>query len=329
MVAKADAPQEAPDGGADAAEEAPEGGSDAAKDGAAPSPDARGTDAPARDVRGPDARGPDAPGAVVLVGVGHVFDLRDALRELVRDRRPAAVLVELDRRRYAALRQEQDAGGSGGPGDAPRGPGGLYGILSRFQRKAARALGTVPGEEMLAAVDAAAEFGAQPALIDMDAQVAFRRMWKAMGFREKLRFLWAALTGLFASEERISDEVEDIASGDYGDLMAAFAEEFPSAKRVLIDERNETMAERVRGAARRYPRTVVVVGDGHVEGMEELLADLDLEVVRLRQMVERAEALKAGGGAAGGGPVVAGDADASGRSVGFRVTYGSADDEEE
>lgn len=275
---------------------------------------------------GTDAPFDTPPPEVTLVGVGHVFDLRVPLRALIRDRRPDLVLVELDRRRYAAL--------TAGGGEANEGalveqrPGGVYGILARFQQKAARSLGTTPGEEMVVAVEAAREAGARAGLIDMDAQVAFARMWQEMGWREKLRFLWASLRALFASEERIEEEVEGL-SGDYTDLMEAFAAEFPSAKRVLLDERDELMAHRVReqaGSLGAGGRLIVVVGDGHVEGMADRLADLGPSVVRLRELLEEGSGP---GPASATTEATASDTASVGFSVRVRQDEPSASDGEE
>lgn len=212
---------------------------------------------------------------LVLVGVGHVFDIHDALHELIADRRPQAVLVELDRRRYAALTADEEAR-----------PGGLYGIIARFQERAAEEMGTQPGEEMLTAVEAARRVGAQVGLIDLDAQVVFRRMWKAMSIKEKLKFVWGAIASVFTSTDKLVEEVEEL-SGDYSDLMEAFAEQFPSAKEVLIDDRDRVMASRIRDQHEQFDRIVAVVGDGHIEGMADRLDDLEPEVVRLKELLER------------------------------------------
>lgn len=214
-------------------------------------------------------------GEVLLVGVGHVFDLHDALRDLIVDEHPDAVLVELDKRRYAALTRDEEA--------TPR---GLYGIIARFQERAAEEMGTQPGEEMLTAVEAGRRIGARVGLIDLDAQVVFTRMWKAMSIREKLRFLWAAIASVFTSTDKIVEEVEEL-SGDYSEMMEAFAEQFPSAKTVLIDERDEVMARRIREHSTEFGSIVAVVGDGHVEGMAGRLEDLDPQVVRLQELLER------------------------------------------
>jgi pheromone shutdown protein TraB len=74
---------------------------------------------------------------------------------------------------------------------------------------------------------------------------------------------------------------------DYAGTFDALAKEYPTVKRVLIDERNAHMAQRLGELhAQGRERIVAVVGDGHVDGMRDLLAarGLAVECVRLRDL---------------------------------------------
>ena len=100
---------------------------------------------------------------LTLVGVGHVFDLRRQVREVILARRPGVVGLELDRARFAALQQ---GGRRGGPP--------LYLLMSLFQKRVADMYGTNVGAEMLAAAQAAKDVGARVALLDRDSLEMFR-----------------------------------------------------------------------------------------------------------------------------------------------------------
>ncbi len=52
-------------------------------------------------------------------------------------------------------------------------------------------------------------------------------------------------------------------------------------KRVVVDERNAHMASRIREMQARYGDVVAVLGDGHVEGLRELLAGENVQALRL------------------------------------------------
>ena len=69
----------------------------------------------------------------------------------------------------------------------------------------------------------------------------------------------------------------------YQDDPAAAIEElkrqYPTVWRVVIDERDEKMAQAIRRGL--TGKGVAVVGDGHVDGMLRRLTDLDVSTYRL------------------------------------------------
>jgi len=209
---------------------------------------------------------------ITILGVGHVFDLGAAVRAVVEDVRPGAVAVELDAARYRAL-----AAGGG-----RRGPG-VYGLLGAAQRRIARQYGVRPGGEMLAAVEAARAVGARVALIDMDSAEVVRRMLSAMSAREKLRFFLSAIAALFVRRASVERQIAAYeANPDV--FLDAFGHEFPSVKRVLLEERNAHMARQLRELAASTDDIVAVVGEGHVGGLGAALADRPIRVVRLQEL---------------------------------------------
>ena len=66
--------------------------------------------------------------------------------------------------------------------------------------------------------------------------------------------------------------------------METFGAEFPSAKKVLIDDRNTHMAHAIRKLNDEFGDLVAVVGDGHVDGLKRLLEGKSLEVIRLKDL---------------------------------------------
>ena len=219
---------------------------------------------------------------ITLLGTGHVFNLRQRLQREVMARAPDVVCLELDPPRLQALLARQR-------GDERRGSAPLaYRLLAEFQDKLAEEQGIVPGDELLAAFEAARAAQVPVALIDVDAQVAFRRLWQTMGLWEKTRFLGSAALSAVMPRWYMDREVAQL-KGDYTALLEQLGREFPTVKRVLLDERNEHMAARLAALrAEGRERIVAVVGDGHVEGLQALLAAKQLghevEVVRLREL---------------------------------------------
>jgi pheromone shutdown protein TraB len=210
---------------------------------------------------------------ITLVGVGHVFDLRRQIREVIAARRPRVVGIELDRVRFVAL-QNRDT-----RGDAPV----VYRLLSFFQERLAEKYGGRVGEEMLAAADAAKDVGAELALIDRDSSQVFQEVWGNMSFEERVKLLVSAVAGLFITRRRVEKELARF-NEDNAAYMDEFAAQFPHVKRVLIDERDAYMARALREIHATRGSVVAVVGDGHVDGLRRQLGDLPLEVIRLKDL---------------------------------------------
>jgi len=212
---------------------------------------------------------------IILVGVGHVFDIADQVRRLIQEERPDVVGVELDPPRYQALL------------NPPRDRSGVplaYRLLAAFQRRLAKSYGGEVGAEMLAATEAAKEAGAEVLLIDADAAQVFRRLWREMPPRERLKLGLSAFTSLFLSQGRVEKELESFQAHEET-YIQEMSKQFPTVKRLLIDERNQVMARRINAAASRYPTVLAVVGDGHIEGIVRLLDRDDIRVVRLRELM--------------------------------------------
>ena len=212
---------------------------------------------------------------ITLVGVGHVFDLRRQIREVIAARRPRVVGIELDRVRFVAL-QNRDT-----RGDAPV----VYRLLSFFQERVADKYGGRVGEEMLAAADAAKDVGAELALIDRDSSQVFQEVWGNMSFEERVKLLVSAVAGLFITRRRVEKELARF-NEDNTAYLQEFAAQFPHVKRVLIDERDAHMALALREIHATRGSVVAVVGDGHVDGLRRQLGDLPLEVIRLKDLRE-------------------------------------------
>lgn len=210
---------------------------------------------------------------LLLVGVGHVFDLREPIRSLIHLRRPAVVGLELDPARYFALRH---------PGPR-RGLPFPYRLAAAMQRRIAHEYGTEVGSEMLAAADAAKEIGAQLALIDIDSRNLVRHLWLAMRWRERLTLLASVIIGLLGGRGLVEREM--VAYEQRGDAYLSVVEaRYPAIAKILLTDRNAHMAEQLRALEAAHGSAIAVVGDGHIPGLLQHLADLRPEVIRLSEL---------------------------------------------
>ncbi|UCH88826.1 MAG: TraB/GumN family protein [Thermoplasmata archaeon] len=210
---------------------------------------------------------------ITLLGVGHVFDIKHNVEDLIITRQPNLVCVELDKARYQALVSRT-------PNEnAPL----IYALLAKFQENIAGKYEVKVGEEMLAAVESAKKIGASLAFIDVEASQAFANIWRKMSLKERMKLLIGAIGGLFVRKKRIEKELKNFEKNSE-EYMKAFGQSFPTIKRELVDNRDKYMAGRIREYAKRFTRIVVVIGDGHIIGIKKALADLNPEVIRLKDL---------------------------------------------
>jgi pheromone shutdown protein TraB len=212
---------------------------------------------------------------ITLIGVGHVFDIAAQVKQVIRERRPGAVCIELDQERYETLRHPQERGGVPLP----------YKLLAFMQKRMAHQYGGQVGNEMLAAADAAAETNARLLLIDAEAGNLFNRLWQEMTFKERVLLMVSSVGGLLMSRKRIDNEIENFQDNE-ATYLEQMGQEFPTIKRVLIDERNQLMGSRILSAEAQFGIVVAVVGDGHIDGITALLNRPDVEVIRLKALRE-------------------------------------------
>lgn len=212
---------------------------------------------------------------ITLVGVGHVFDIAAQVKQVIRERNPGAVCIELDQERYEGLRHPQERGKVPLP----------YKLLAIMQKRMAHQYGGEVGNEMLAAADEAKEINASLLLIDAEASRLFNRLWLEMSFKERVMLMVSSAGGLLMSRKRIDNEMENFQDNE-ATYLEQMGEEFPTIKRVLIDERNQLMSGRIMAAELQFGSVVAVVGDGHIDGISGLINRPDIEVIRLKALKE-------------------------------------------
>ena len=218
---------------------------------------------------------------VFLVGTAHVSpqSVRDT-KQAIEALEPDTVCVELCEARYRNL-ENQDSWRKLDIFQVLReGKAALLlssFLMHSFQRRIAQRFGIEPGAEMKEAIAQARERGARLELIDRDIQISLKRTWASLGFWQRTKVMAQLAGSVFVGDDLEEEDIEKLRdSGNLTDLMSALAEALPAVKGALIDERDAYMAEKLRQSA--GPRTVAVVGAGHLPGIASVAgAEHDLE----------------------------------------------------
>jgi pheromone shutdown-related protein TraB len=210
---------------------------------------------------------------VVLVGTAHVSERsRELVRETIEEESPDIVGVELDKGRRETLMNEPQWKDTNvydiiRSGRAPMFLASL--LLTNFQKRMGEELGTKPGAEMLEAMEHAGDASVE--LLDRDINITFKRAWQRMTLKEKLKILYSVLFSFLEEGEAIDEEVlEKLQEEDaLNAMLEELAQEIPSVKEVLIDERDAYIAAKIQHALseRTGATMVAVVGAGHINGI--------------------------------------------------------------
>jgi pheromone shutdown protein TraB len=224
-----------------------------------------------------------AQGPVLLIGSAHVVDLAASLRRVLADRPLDAVALELDADRAAALLAPTPTT-SGRHAGAPI----FLRLWSHLQQRLGQEMGGgIAGGEMRAAAEIARERKLAILLIDDPIRETLRRMLASLSVRERVALLTGAIVGLFLPARVVERQLDR-----YNEAPEPFLEEvrhaYPSVARVLLDERNEHMADRIAAARQRgFGRLAAVVGDAHVVGLAQALGrrGVPVETLSLAQLV--------------------------------------------
>lgn len=213
---------------------------------------------------------------IFLIGTAHISrESVDLVRQVIAGERPDCVCVELDEKRYEAL--------------AKRKTWELLDlreiirkkqlstllinmVLASYQKRLGDQMGVKPGTELLEAVQEAEKYGIPVALCDRDVRVTLRRAWQSTSFWRKNYLLASIITSMFEETEITEDKLRELKESDVlSELLTELGQAMPELKRVLIDERDTYLAEKIKAATGK--RIVAVVGAGHVAGIKKALGE--------------------------------------------------------
>ena len=223
----------------------------------------------------------------IIVGTAHISrQSAELVREVIENEKPDAVCIELDEKRFKALseknrwenldlksliRQKQLSTLI------------INLVLSSYQKKLGEKLGVTPGTELLEAANAANENNIPIELCDREVRITLKRAWHSMSFWQKLKFLFGGLAGIFEKQELTEEKLAELRSKDVlSEMMDELGKAMPVLKKVIIDERDQYIAQKMKES--KGEKIVSVVGAGHVNGIIKSLESddkIDLKTIEV------------------------------------------------
>ncbi len=226
---------------------------------------------------------------IILLGTAHVSkESADLAARVIEEERPDTVCIELCESRYNSITQKKQWQETDLIKIIREKKSFLLlsnFVLSSFQKKLGKKLGVKPGEEILRAIDTAESVGARIYLVDRDIRITLSRTWRLMGLWTKLKLV-PTLIGSIGEIESIEEEdIEKLKQKDVLEaLLAEMSEELPKLQRILVDERDQYLTEKIKNAPGR--KIVAVVGAGHVPGIIKYWNE-EIDINQLDEMPNR------------------------------------------
>ena len=211
---------------------------------------------------------------IVLVGTAHISQVsKDLVRETIESENPDTVCVELDEGRLNSIK-DPDRWKRTDLKQVIKNKqlGTLVAnlVLGSYQKRMGAQTGVKPGSELKEAVDVAESRGSKLVLADRDIKITLRRTWACTPWYRKLNLLGGLFASIFDKTEVSEEELAKIKEQDaLSSMMQDFGKNFPEVKQVLIDERDQFLAMKIKDAPGK--KVVAVVGAGHMRGIAQII----------------------------------------------------------
>ncbi|MDN5848693.1 MAG: TraB/GumN family protein [Nitrococcus sp.] len=161
--------------------------------------------------------------------------------------------------------------------------------LAAFQQRLADQFGTRPGAEMEAAINGAEAANLPVWLVDRDIGVTLNRIYRRVPWWQRFVLLSGLIASSLSREKITEAEIERLKEGDLLEsTFAEFAARSSLLYETLITERDQYIAARLLEKAKELQPTnvLVVIGAGHLAGVEATLSKPMANPVATRRMLE-------------------------------------------
>ena len=210
----------------------------------------------------------------ILIGTAHISQAsKELVRETIEAETPDTVCVELDEGRLNSIKdpdrwKKMDLKQVIKKKQLATLIANL--VLGSYQKRMGAQTGVKPGSELKEAVNVAEEKGAELVLADRDIKITLKRTWACTPWYRKLNLLAGLFASIFDKTEVSEEELAKIKEQDaLSSMMQDFGKSFPEVKQVLIDERDQFLASKIKNAPGK--KIIAVVGAGHMRGIAQII----------------------------------------------------------
>lgn len=217
---------------------------------------------------------------IILIPTAHVSqESVNLVRETIKEENPDSICIELDDQRYKNLKNPEAWKNTNIIDIIKEKKVTLLIanlILSSYQKNIAKKLKTKPGQEMMEGIKASEEMGINLVLADRSIQTTFMRIWRKMGFFEKIK-LFFSLMSIDDDEDVSEEDLQRLIERDNLELaIEDMGKDYPQIAATLLHERDKFLAYNIKNAPGK--KVVAILGAAHTPGVEEeVLKDQDIE----------------------------------------------------
>ncbi|MBW1893976.1 MAG: TraB/GumN family protein [Deltaproteobacteria bacterium] len=217
---------------------------------------------------------------VILIGTAHVSrESAELVSRVILEEKPDSVCVELCESRYQSIQQKELWQDTNIIKIIREKKAFLLLsklLLASFQKKLANKFDIKPGEEMIRAIQAGKDVSASILPVDRDIRITLSRSWRIMGLWEKAKLLFQFLGAAGDVDDISEEDIEKMKKEDMlQSILSDVEKSHPVLRKILIDERDIYMAQKIKDAPGK--KTVAVAGAGHLPGIvKHWETDIDL-----------------------------------------------------
>lgn len=207
---------------------------------------------------------------ITLLGTAHVSkESVKEVEELILKKQPKYICIELDKQRYDNLVNDEQWKNTDivsviknkqFPSLV------MQVIIASVQKKFSLTTNSEPAGEFKKAIELAKKTNAEIILIDRNIKITLNRIWRKLTLFNKVDIITSFIFGS-DDTELTENSIQDIMKDDVMELaFSSFKEKLPIIHKVLVEERDEYMANNILELTTKE-EVVVIIGKAHLNGI--------------------------------------------------------------